>query len=447
MHWPRRLSLRARSAWLLALFLVVAFGPLVAPLSSQPASRIALTAAIAEHHTVDIRGYPLGIDRATYQGRLRSDKAPAQPLLAVPVYLVGRAFGAQSAAHRRLDGNLGLWWVTLWTAVLPFVALVTLMYLVASRHAPPVAAFAAAVGLGVCTMMLPQSVNLYGEALASFGAYAAWAVLDPGPASTSRLVLAGALAGLGVAAEYETGIVLAVLLVVAIRGARRRAGWFAAGAAVPLLVLAWYDTAAFGRPWHTAHAYYATAAIRHQIVGYTRPGWRGIDATLFGSHSLLLTNAIVLIAVAAALIALRAPDAATRRHAAVALAVAVPYLALCIVWKGTPALEEPGPRYMIPALPFLAVPLAATWARVRPVALVAMGVSGVVAVGAATTHILTAKQQAVLPAMVHRITHGEFLPTVWSMAWGRLGLAVYVAVVVAAGAALIGGVHRVARAG
>ena len=46
---------------------------------------------------------------------------------------------------------------------------------------------------------------------------------------------------------------------------------------------------------------------------------------------------------------------------------------LCVVWKGTPALEEPGPRYMIPAIPFLAVPLAAAWPKVRRVALVAMG--------------------------------------------------------------------------
>jgi len=440
-RWSR-LSSRARSAWLLALFLVATFAPLVAPLSSQPASRIALTAALAEHHTVDIRGYPLGIDRATYNGHLRSDKAPGQPLLAVPVYLVGRALGAQSAATLRINGNLGVWWTTLWTAFVPFVVLVALMYLIASRHASRAPALAAAFGIGVCTMMLPHAVNLYGAPLAALAAYAAWAVLEPGSTSATRCLVAGALAGVSVVAEYETVVVLVVLLVVAARRARWRACWYALGAAGPLLVLAGYQWAAFGEPWRTPHAYYATAAVRRQIVGYVRPGWRGIDATIFGSHGLLLTNVIVVIALVAAALCTRSPDVQVRRHAVIALAIGAPYIVLCILWKGTPVLEEPGPRYMIPALPFLAVPLASEWGRLRRIALLGMGLSGVVAVGAATTGILTSSKQAVLPAMVHRIVHRQFLPTVWSITFGRFGTVVYLATVALVVVALVRGWTR-----
>jgi hypothetical protein len=427
VKWPGRLSFRARSSLLLALFLVVAFGPLVAPVTSQPGSRLALTAALAEHGTVDIRGYPLGIDRATYNGHLRSDKAPGQPVLAVPAYLAADAVGAQSAAHLRQVGNLTAWWVTFWTAFVPFVALVVLMYLVASRYSKPGPAIGAAVGLGVCTMMLPHAVNLYGATLAAFAAYAAWAILSRRSPSNGQLLVAGALAGASVAAEYETAIVFAVLAVVAARQVRGRVAWFVLGAAGPALAVAWYQTAAFGRPWRTAHEYYATPAIRREIVGYARPGWRGIDATFFGSHGLLFTNVIVLVGLAAALMLIRSPNGDIRRHALVAVVIAVPYLALCVVWKGTPALEEPGPRYMIPVLPFLAVPLASAWPRWRRVAVVAMGVSGVVAVGAATTNILTGKQEQVLPAMVDRLAHREFLPTIWSIAFGRVGILVYIA--------------------
>ncbi|MDQ1519139.1 MAG: hypothetical protein QOI55_212, partial [Actinomycetota bacterium] len=107
---------------LLALATVVVVGPIVADGTAQPSSRYALTAALAEHGTVDIGRYEriLGVDRARYEGELRSDKAPGQPLLGVPPYLVGRVLGLRSATDMRLRGDLGLWWQTLWTVMLPF---------------------------------------------------------------------------------------------------------------------------------------------------------------------------------------------------------------------------------------------------------------------------------------------------------------------------------------
>ena len=239
------------------LFLIVAFGPSVAPVTSQPGSRLALTAALAEHGTVDIHGLSARHrPRATYNGHLRSDKAPGQPVLAVPVYLAADAVGRESAAHLRQVGNLTAWWVTFWTSFVPFVALVVLMYLrgVSILAAGPRARRRRS-GSGVCTMMLPHAVNLYGATLAAFTAYAAWAILERGsprqwPTSRSR----ARWPARALLPEYETAIVFAVLAVVAAprgpgagrmvrarRGrarARRRAGT---------------KPAAFGRPWRTAH--------------------------------------------------------------------------------------------------------------------------------------------------------------------------------------------------
>ena len=124
MPWLRRRSTGA-SQLCLGLLVLVAFGPIVAGDNAQPASRYSLTAALAEHHTVDLGRYArdLGVDRAIYRGHLRSDKAPGQPLLAVPVYLVGRALGAQPATHVHVNGDLGLWWETLWSATIPLAVL------------------------------------------------------------------------------------------------------------------------------------------------------------------------------------------------------------------------------------------------------------------------------------------------------------------------------------
>src|SRR4051812_29596962 len=113
MVWLRGWLAHNRVDVLLFAFAIVLLGPIVAGESAQPASRAALTGALAEHHRVDIGGYPIGVDYAIYHGK-RADKAPGQPIAAVPVYLVERAFGAESLSRLRPADNLTLWWLTFW---------------------------------------------------------------------------------------------------------------------------------------------------------------------------------------------------------------------------------------------------------------------------------------------------------------------------------------------
>ena len=165
-----------RLAVLLGLALLIVIAPIVGPDTAQPASRYDLTASISEHGSVDLTPYRerLGVDHAIYRGHLRSDKAPGQPLLAVPVYLAGRALGADSAVHARERGDLGLWWATLWSATVPFVVLVALMFMLTEMFAGRVAALAISLMLGLCTMMLPHAVNLYAHDLAALLGFGAW---------------------------------------------------------------------------------------------------------------------------------------------------------------------------------------------------------------------------------------------------------------------------------
>ena len=189
--------------------------PIVAIDSAQPGSRMALAAALAEHGTVDVSAYPLGVDRALYKGNLRSDKPPGQPLLAIPAYVVSRALGAESASRRRGDGNLGLWAVTLFSCVLPFMVLLVLMrprtVAVFDEHATvPIV-----LALGFGTLMLPYAVNLFGHLLAAALVFGAWSVLDRAQLTAVALAFAGLLAGLAVSVEYQTGIIAIVLFVFA----------------------------------------------------------------------------------------------------------------------------------------------------------------------------------------------------------------------------------------
>src|SRR5262249_29124416 len=142
----------------------------------QPASRVALTAALTDRHTVSLEHYEhvLGIDRSLHNGQLRGDKAPGQPFLAVPAYATARVVGAQSASVLRVRGNLTLWWVTLWTAAIPGVLLLVLLFREASRRLRTRAAVGMAVALFAGSQLLLYSTSLYGHVLAALTAFSCW---------------------------------------------------------------------------------------------------------------------------------------------------------------------------------------------------------------------------------------------------------------------------------
>jgi hypothetical protein len=444
-----------RVALLLGALVLVTFGPIVGLDTSQPASRYSLTAAVAEHGSVDLGPYEtqLGVDRAVYQGHLRSDKAPGQPFLAVPVYLLGRALGADSAAHTHPAADLGLWWSTLWSATIPLAILVGLMFMMCARFARRRVAVAVSVTFGICTMLLPHAVNLFGHDLAALFGFGAWIAVEHSPLTPRRAALGGLLAGAAFATEYEAGIILAVLAVYVLVRDRARLAYFASGCAFPLLVLGWYQWAAFGAPWHTPASYFAGVIEGTSEGGYTIPSLHQLGSVLFGGGGLIVGAPIALVALVAAAASATRGTGAARIHAIVGLGVMIPYVVLCAGWSGTPTLVYPGPRYLIPALPFLAVPVAVLWDRfgrpearatgpgvavvVSAVATAALG--AVISILAAYTDILIGTN-APLKVVLRRLRRHAFEPTLWSMALGRLGLFLYAASIAGAlaGAILVG---------
>jgi hypothetical protein len=201
-----------------------------------------------------------------------------------------------------------------------------------------------------------------------------------------------------------------------------------AGASLPALVIGWYQGRAFGAWWHTPFAYYAGQINGTTKGGYTLPGWRNINDVFAGTRGLLYVSPIVLVALGAAIWLARTTSGGIRRQAVIGLAVTAVYLVLCAGWSGTPLLEEPGPRYAIPALPFLVVPLAVVWSRWRRVATYATVIGATFMVAAASTFILLPVGSTPL-TYVRYAVHRSFATNLWAMALGPAGVICYVATV------------------
>jgi hypothetical protein len=409
----------------LVLLVLAVFGPLVAANNAQPASRIDLTAALVEHHTIDITGYPRGVDYARYQGRPRSDKGPGQPLLAVPFYAAERVVGAESASQLRQNRDLTLWWVTLWTATIPFAALLVMIRRTSARFVALGSALVITLGLGFGTVMTPYAANLYGHILAATFAFGAWLALERARESHLRLALAGLLAGAAVLVEYQVVIIAAVLLAAAFALQRGRAWWFALGALPPAFVLAFYQWRAFGAPWRTPYAYFAGSGNGAPEVGYAFPTLHSVAAELTGGRGLLLLSPLALVGVVAAMVAARSASKEVRMHAWIAVAVSASYILLVVTWKGTRSLEVPGPRYLIPMVPFFAVPLSVVWGRWKA-AIVTTAVWGAVVQLVATfSGVLIGQNEPIVHAYRLRLSGHHFLPTTWSISMGDAGVVMY----------------------
>ena len=432
----RSRAIRARRVgWSLALTLLVVLGPVVAPRTAQPASRYALSAAIVDHGTIDVTRYAsvLEIDHAIYEGKWRSDKGPGQPFAAAPFYALARALGAAPlGADTSLVHDVTLWLLTITTSTIPFALLCMVAYRRAAKRASR-GALAATVALLCGSIALPHAVNLYAHSFSALFGYLAFVAVadffdEPAAARLSlfarRPMLSGLCAGIAVATEYHLAIVAIVVgLLIAVRMPRSLVA-YAAGAAAPLGALAWYQWRAFGAPWHTPFAYYAGNLGGTTEGGYSMPTVDGIWAVIAGNRGLVITGPVVVIGI---LVALMLTVRRTGRSidAITGSIIVFAYVALVAGWSGTPWLEEPGPRYLIPAIAFLVTPLAMVWPSIRRWARLA-AVWGIAMMFAATmTFILVATNDTPINAYVNRVAHQRFLPTVWSLALGTTGLWLY----------------------
>src|SRR5580700_6899238 len=158
-------------------------------------------------------------DKAYYKGHYYSARAPGLALWSLPFYDALNLVNAESwtdahVAPPNHPGDEMIYLIGLWANVLPGLLLLLLVWRVADRFQPGYGA-AAAVALGLGTMVLPLSTLLFSHVFTAFLGFAAFALMlrerDNGPPSAMLLALAGLAMGYAVASEYPLFFVALVL--------------------------------------------------------------------------------------------------------------------------------------------------------------------------------------------------------------------------------------------
>jgi hypothetical protein len=377
-------------------------------------SRFNLTRAIVEDGTVRIDRYVGNTgDYATIDGHTYSDKAPGLSLLAVPVYAateVAQPFGLGWLSHRlsqsdsftatltaggegsspeRINEAVALTIATLVCVSVPAASMAVLLALMVERlFGCRTAGILSGLVIGLATPVFTYSQAFYGHIPAAaclVGALALLVLRDDTPLPAQRLWAVGALLGTAVVIEYPAaavGVPVALLAVWLGRG--RAVGWGIAGALPPLAILALYDLIAFGTPLPVGYEHSTLWQDQHQtgFMSLSSPTWDAFWGLTGSSYRGLFYFApVLLFAIPGSWIALRrSAQRGTTLVALVGFGAMLLFASSSIMWWGGFSV---GPRYLLPAVPLLALPLGAFIAWVNGLELRRRAV-GMLSLGAVT---------------------------------------------------------------
>ena len=358
------------------------------------------------------------IDVSYYQGHWYSPRSLGLSLLATPVFwLISLFANVDDTAHFTMTQQIAILnaLTVLPVAVLAAVALrrfvAHLRPSLASTPLPMVVAGAFALG----TLAYPFSTTFFSHAfgggLAFIGFYLLYRAREKENAG-SWVILSGLLMGIAVISEYPVGVIVVALIGyiwLVFPGQRiQMIAAFILGMIPSVLLLGWYNWFAFGSPLHLSYAYVSDPEFsgQHQgFFGITTPHLDSLWSTLVFPRGLLIESPFLLLAPLGLIRWLRASHRATKKaiaphiappiqepvaaaasektsilptrlrgwlasawatiqapgapEALVSLAVTVLYpLAISAYFLPMAGENLPGPRLLVPMLPFTCLALA-----------------------------------------------------------------------------------------
>jgi hypothetical protein len=390
-------------------------------------SRFYLLSAIVDHGTFQIDAYhELTIDKSFHDGHYYSNKAFGSPFVAVPVYWALRSLPATRGDEPLTVLQRQV--VNMATSSACFAgAGVLLFLLVLHLGGDPRSALLTVFAYGFGTIAWVHATMFSGHIMAAGFCFLAFALLrwlrvQNDPASglqagadgrrlqTLLALVAGLAAGVGALCDYTAMYIALVLAAYALRmkipPAHKAA--FGLGGALCVSQLMMYNWTNFGSPFslsygHMTREEFAVGAAQG-VLGVGLPSPAVLLQLLFSpSRGLLFLMPVLLFAVAG-LVTLWKSRPDLRLEWWVVVATSVGFLLINAGFYGWHGGWAHGPRYLVPMLPFLVLPMAFAPLRGWPFAL-ALGVSivqvapGVVGFPYTPQIILNPLPDMVLPLM------------------------------------------------
>lgn len=319
-------------------------------------------------------------DVSFYRGRFHPAKAPGGSFIAVPAYFLLYHF--ERAIGIDPDG----WWpltVNAWLTSALSIGLLSaagcvLLYRLALKlsSGQALASLLTALTFAFGAMFFPYATALYEHNIVAVALLASFYALHRAKAAGSSLserearlslALAGLSAGSAAVTNYIVAAALLLLLWYLFSAVRRKRGWlwFGMGALAPLLLLAAYNIACFSTPFTTNYSHENPVFKEggSALLGvFFRPQGDVLLSVLFSPYRGLFVSAPVLLLSGYGLFRwLRSEK--VRSEAALMLGLVAFFLLFIVSFNGWHGGWAVGPRYLTPALPFLALPLVVCFLR------------------------------------------------------------------------------------
>jgi hypothetical protein len=302
-------------------------------------------------------------DWAFYNGHYYCNKSPGLSMLAVPSFAL-----AQGLLKHIIPGQterqvlFSAYFSNLMTVV-PMSALLSLLVFHVFYHffsAGIGNALILAFGFGFGTLAFPYSTAFYCHQPASFCSFASFVLamhLRRENLRRKQIIgfCAGTFAGLGVLIEPSCIFLLGAvaLYLVWFKESRRYIMLFMAGCIPAVFVQMFYNWVCFGQPLASSYAY-SNDAVMWKVQGslFSVPRVRTILNLLFSPYrGLFFSSPLLLMALPGAVFFFK--EKAGRAEALLCAVVSiwfVAFIASFFAWHGGSA---PGPRYLLPAYPYL----------------------------------------------------------------------------------------------
>lgn len=386
---------RSETAYAFAIMLIVLVASIYAfPRWADPNqnSRLNMVLAVVDDGTFKIDKYVGNtVDYAKIENHYYSDKAPGAAFAGIPIYFALRnaldtplltsftdrlATSDAFASTLRAEGSgvsankvefaVAQVVISFFVAALPTAILCALMFLLMSGVTLAVwPRLAVALGYGLLTPAFPYANALYGHQLAAallFGAFflAAYHRTSLG---AFRLLAIGLLFGYAFVTEYPVALMIVVLGIyvwyrLIAEGHWLRIVWVAIGGIALAIPWMLYNSAIFGGPLSLGYSHSELWTAQHEsgFMSLSLPTpaalW-GISFSPF--RGLFLLSPWLLLAMPGLVLWWRSRAYRAEWWAAVGcIVVMFLFNSSSIMWWGGFAI---GPRYVLPMLPFLALPV------------------------------------------------------------------------------------------